>query len=441
MKIIFQKIKKFTVSPQLSQIVGNTGWLFSEKILQMVLGLLVGVWVARYLGPTEFGFLNYALIFTSLFSPLAKLGLDRIVVRDIVQNPSDKNKILGSCFLVKFIGGIVAYLLTFVVISKLHPNDIISRNLVMIIGFGLCFQVFYTIDFWFQSQVKSKYTVWSKNLAYVLVNLIKIVLIYVKAPLVYFAWNVLIEVILSAIGLVIAYRLTGEKIQSWKINLSQCKKMLKDSLPLMFSGMVVMIYLRVDIIMLEQIFGSESVGIYSVATRISELWYVVPTAIVSSVSPSIIEAKSLGNTLYEYRLKKLFTLITCLAYAIAIPMSFLATPIVKLMYGEAYIVSGSVLSIHIWASVFVFLGLGKGIWIVAEGLTNFSIISTTCGAVVNVMLNLVLIPQYKEVGAAIATVISYGCADYLVYIVYPRFKQIGRLMTEALILKSLWRNN
>jgi PST family polysaccharide transporter len=111
------------------------------------------------------------------------------------------------------------------------------------------------------------------------------------------------------------------------------------------------------------------------------------------------------------------------------------------MYGEAYIVSGSVLSIHIWASVFVFLGLGKGIWIVAEGLTNFSIISTTCGAVVNVMLNLVLIPQYKEVGAAIATVISYGCADYLVYIVYPRFKQIGRLMTEALILKSLWRNN
>jgi PST family polysaccharide transporter len=130
-----------------------------------------------------------------------------------------------------------------------------------------------------------------------------------------------------------------------------------------------------------------------------------------------------------------------LAYAIAIPMSFLATPIVKLMYGEAYIVSGSVLSIHIWASVFVFLGLGKGIWIVAEGLTNFSIISTTCGAVVNVMLNLVLIPQYKEVGAAIATVISYGCADYLVYIVYPRFKQIGRLMTEALILKSLWRNN
>lgn len=427
------------LNPRLRQMIGNTGWLFSEKLLQMVLGLVVGVWVARYLGPDKFGLLNYAIAFTGLFSPLAKLGLDRIVVRDLIQNPSDKHKILGTAFVIKLISGILAYLLAVGTISLLRPADNLTRALVEVIGCGMYFQVFYTIDLWFQSRVESKYTVWSKNAAYICINIFKIILIYLQAPVIFFAWNALGEVVLGAIGLLIIYKLKGNHITAWRISIHWAKDLLNNALPLMFSGMAVMVYLRVDTIMLGQMFGDESVGIYSVATRLSELWYFLPSAIVSSVSPAIIEYKSLEEALYEQRLQKLFTIMTGLAYAIAIPMTILATPIVMIMYGQEYIASGSVLAIHIWASVFVFLGVGKGIWIVTEGLTRFALVSTLCGAIVNILLNLFLIPRYREVGAAIATVISYGCADYLVYITYPRFRKLGRIMTNALMLKNLWR--
>ncbi|MDJ1184823.1 flippase [Roseofilum casamattae] len=438
---MFKKISELNekISPKLRQIISNASWLASEKILQMGLGLFIGVWVARYLGPKQFGILSYAIAFIGLLAPLAKVGLEKVVVRDLVQNPSEKDEILGTAFGIQLISSILAYLLAITTISWMRPTDTLTHILVQIIGFGMFFQVFHTIDLWFQSQVQSKYTVWSKNSAYLFANGIKIVLIYSQISVVFFAWNALGEIILSTIGLLLAYQLNGNSITAWRVRLDWVKKLLKDSLPLMFSGIAVTIYLRVDMVMLGQIFGDETVGIYSVATRISELWYFIPTSIVSSVSPAIIESRSVSKILYEERLQKLFTIMTGLAYAIAIPMAFLATPIILLLYGEQYAASGSVLTIHIWASIFVFLGVAKGVWIVTEGLTRFALISTCCGAIVNIALNLFLIPQYGETGAAIATVISYGCADYLVYITYPRFREIGRLMTNALILKSLWQ--
>ncbi|MBP0014258.1 MAG: flippase [Roseofilum sp. SBFL] len=438
---MFNKISQLTqnLSPKLRQMIGNASWLASEKLLQMCLGLLIGVWVARYLGPQKFGLLSYALAFTSLFAPLATLGLDKVVVRDLVQYPSEKNRILGTAFAIKLVSSILAYLLEIMIISWIRPDDKLTHVLVAVVGLRMCFQVFYTIDLWFQSQVESKYTVWSKNSAYLCANGVKILLISLQAPVIFFAWNSLGEIVLGAIGLLILYQFKGNAIAAWRMSLSWGKRLLKNGLPLMFSGIAVIIYLRIDAIMLGQIFGDESVGIYSVATKISELWYFIPTALVSSASPALIEAKGISISLYEQRWQKLLTMMTGISYAIAIPMVFLAKPMITLMYGPNYAASGSVLAIHIWATVFVSLGIAKSVWIVTEGLTHLALVSTSCGAVINILLNLVLIPRYQEVGAAIATVISYGCADYLVYITYPRFQQIGRLMTKALILENLWK--
>lgn len=438
---MFNKISQLAqnLSPKLRQMIGNASWLASEKLLQMGLGLLIGVWVARYLGPQKFGLLSYALAFTSLFAPLATLGLDKVVVRDLVQHPSEKHQILGTAFAIRLVSSILAYLLEIMIISWIRPDDKLTHALVVIVGLRMCFQVFYTIDLWFQSQVESKYTVWSKNSAYLCANGVKVLLVSLQAPVVFFAWSSLGEIVLGAIGLLILYQFKGNAIAAWRMSLSWGKRLLKNGLPLMFSGIAVIIYLRIDAIMLGQIFGDESVGIYSVATKISELWYFIPTALVSSASPALIEAKGISISLYEQRWQKLLTMMTGISYAIAIPMVFLAKPMITLMYGPNYAASGSVLAIHIWATVFVSLGVAKSVWIVTEGLTHLALVSTSCGAVINILLNLVLIPRYQEVGAAIATVISYGCADYLVYITYPRFQQIGRLMTKALILENLWK--
>lgn len=421
----------------LQSILGNTGWLFADKILRMGVGLLVGVWVARYLGPEQFGTYNYALAFVALFSAFATLGLDNIVVRDIVHNPSIKDEILGTAFALKLFGGVFTLLLTVGTISFLRPDDSLTIWLVGIIAAGAIFQAFDTIDIWFQSQVLSKYTVYAKNFAFLIITFVKIVLILLNAPLIAFAWAGFLEVVVGSVGLVIVYRINGYSFNAWSVNLSHANKLLKDSWPLIFSGIAIMIYVKIDQIMLGEMIGNEAVGIYSAATRISEVWYFIPMAIASSVTPSIIETKKNDETLYYGRLQKTFDIMVVLAYSIAIPMTFLSKPLVSILYGSNFNEAGTILAIHIWAAVFVFLGVSRSIWIIIEGFTKIALIGTTLGAILNIVLNFYLIPKYGATGAAIATVISYGFSDYLLFILVPNFRNIGYLMTKALMLHFL----
>jgi PST family polysaccharide transporter len=428
-------IQKF--SPELRKIISNIGWLFADRVLRMGVGLIVTAWVARYLGPQQFGLFNYAGAFVSLFGVLATLGLDQIVVRDMVRDPSCKDETLGTAFVLKLSGGILTILVTTGTIFLLRPDDQLTHWLVGITAAGTIFDAFNTIDFWFQLQVKSKYTVIAKNTAFILVTLIRITLLQMQAPLIAFAWALLAENALGAVGLAIAYKVKGQSLLAWRASLLRAKTLLKESWPLLLSGLAIMVYLRIDQIMLGQLADDKAVGIYSAATRISELWYYIPIAIVTSVTPSIVEAKKVSETLYYNKLQKLFNIMAVLAYMIALPMTFLSKYIVVIIFGQNYVASGGVLSIHIWAALFVFFGWSKGIWIVAEGLTMFSLLATTSGAVINILLNFWLLPIYRETGAAIATVISYALVDYFICMIYPPTQKIAWVMTKALTLNFL----
>jgi PST family polysaccharide transporter len=428
------------LSPGLRKIIKNIGWLFADRILRMGVGFLVGAWVARYLGPQQFGLYNYAIAFVSLFSALATLGLDQIVVRNIVREPSCKDETLGTTFVLKLIGGIVTLFLTLGIIHLLRPDDSLTRWLVGITATGMIFQAFDTIDLWFQFQVDSKYTVVAKNTAFIIITFIRIVLIQTKAPLIAFAWVGLVEIILGAVGLVLAYTLRGQNFKAWHVSWLQAKLLLKESWPMIVAGVSIMIYVRIDQIMLGELVGSESVGIYSVATRLSELWGFIPTAIVSSFNPSIIEAKKVSEELYYNKLQKVFNIMALLAYGIAIPTMFFAKEMVVLIFGQSYAASGGVLAIYIWGQLFSFLGIARITWIVTEGLTMYALVFACFGAIVNILLNFWLIPIYKETGAAIATVISYGLVDYVIFLLYRPFLKIGQLMTNALVLRFVVAN-
>jgi PST family polysaccharide transporter len=430
--VLIQKL-----SPELLKIIRNIGWLFADRVLRMGVGLIVTAWVARYLGPQQFGLFNYATAFVSLFGVLATLGLDQIVVRDMVREPSCKDETLGTAFVLKLSGGILTILVTTGTIFLLRPDDQVTHWLVGITAAGTIFDAFNTIDFWFQLQVKSKYTVIAKNTAFILITLIRIALLQIQAPLIAFAWALLAENALGAVGLAIAYKVQGQSLLAWRSSLLRAKTLLKESWPLLLSGLAIMVYLRIDQIMLGQLADDKAVGIYSAATKISELWYYIPIAIVTSVTPSIVEAKKVSEELYYNKLQKLFNLMAVLAYMIAIPMTFLSKYIVVMIFGQNYVASGGVLAIHIWAALFVFFGWSKGIWIVAEGLTMFSLVATTSGAVMNILLNFLLLPIYRETGAAIATVISYAFVDYFLCMIYPPTQRIGWVMTKALTLNFL----
>jgi len=392
--------------------MSNTGWLFGDHAIRMGVGLVVSVWMARYLGPGEFGLFSYAIAFVALFGAMAGLGLNNIVVRDLVKEPQAAGDILGSAFVLLMLGGLLAFVLVVTAISYVRPDDSLSKLLVVLLGLAMLSKSAEVVKYWFESQVQSRYSVWVENGAYLIFAAVKMALILDQAPLTAFVWAMLAEGFVAAIGLMAMYVWRGGRLNTWRPHAVRAKALLKDSWPLILSGLAIMVYMRIDQIMLGQMLGDEAVGIYSAAVRISEVWYFIPAAIVASVFPAIIEAKKESESLYYQRLQQLYELMVFLALTVAIPLTFLSGYLVELIFGEAYSQAGSVLAIHIWTSIFVFLAAASGKWFVLEGLTKLALRRNLYGAVLNIALNLVLIPLWGINGAAVATLVSVSVAAY-----------------------------
>lgn len=410
---MIQKLKSLQNHQGFMKYFKNTSWLFGEKILRMVVGLFVGIWVARYLGPEQFGLFSYAQSFVGLFTAIATLGLDGIVVRELVKDETMRDELIGTAFWLKLIGafGVLAIL---AISLNFTSNDTYTTTLVFIIASATIFQSFNVVDMYFQSKVMGKYIVYANIISLLLSSIVKIILILNEASLEVFAWTIVFDSVVLAIGYVYFFlKKSTFNIQNLTFNKSTAIDLLKDSWPLILSGIVISIYMKIDQVMIMEMMDAEAVGQYAAAVRISEAWYFIPMVIASSLFPAIINAKKQSEDLYYARLQKLYDLMMWMAIAIALPMTFLSDWIIHLLYGEQYSQAGSVLMIHIWAGVFVFLGVASGKWLLSENLQIFSTINTTIGAIVNVILNYVLIKNMGVVGAAWATLISYFVAAYL----------------------------
>ncbi len=379
----------------------------------MGVGLLVGVWVARYLGPERFGLFNYAIAFVALFTSIATLGLNGIVVRDVIREPREAEVTLGTAFFLQIIGGFCALALALIAVSYAKPEDSLVKVMVAVLGGTGLLKATEVIKYWFESKVQSRSIVWLENGIFLVVSVVKVVMILSQAPLLAFVWLVLVEVVLVSIGLVFVYRFHGYSIRKWRWRYQRAKSLLEDSWPLVLSGLAAMIYMRIDQVMLGDILGQSEVGLFSAAVRITEIGYMIPTMIVGSVFPAILKAKQNSEMLYQGRLKRLFELLTIMAVGLALPVSFMSDWIIQILYGENYSAAADVLAIQIWASVFVFSGIASSRWFLVENLQRYSFYRTLAGAVINIALNYFLIPNYGVVGAAWATLISQAVASVL----------------------------
>ena len=425
---------QFKSRSKLRAIISNTAWLFGDRILRMVGGLLVGIWFARYLGSQQFGLFNYALAFVTLLTPIFTLGLDNVVVRYLVKEDSSKDEILGTTFGLKLVGGIVSVLLAVIIIFFLEGETTLTVWLVAILSITGIFRATDTIDLWFQSQVQSKYSVIAKNVAYLLTTILKVVLIINQASLLAFAWVTLAEVVIAAICLVAIYQ-TQEVVRffDWKWSLPTAKYLMRESFPLILSGFAILLYMKVDQIMLGQMKSDSEVGVYSAAVRISELWYFIPNTIVLSVTPAIYAAKEKSEQYYYKRLTQLLRLLNYISLVISIPMTFLSKDIVLIMFGNEYAAAGSILAVHIWASVFVSMGLATSPWFIAEGLNHVSLGKTVFGAILNIVLNFLLIPQYGGIGAAFATISSQAASTFFCNAFDRRTRKLFKIQARSLL--------
>ncbi len=418
--------------PGLAKILDNIGWLFFDKILRMGVGLLVGVWIARYLGPEQFGLLNYALAFTGLFGAIATLGLQSIVVRDIVRDPDGARLTLGTAALLQFIGGLISYVLILISITYLRPDDPLARSIVAILGAMLLFKASDIAVYWFESQVQSKYVVWVQNIVFLAFAAGKVALILNKASLTVFVVLILAEAILAALILIIVFGRFGNPLATLKTNTIRAKTLLKDSWPLLLSSMAIVVYMKIDQVMLGEMVGEESVGIFSAAVKLSEAWYFVPMMIVASVFPTIIANKQTNEALYIGRVQRLYNLLAFISVTVGLAFSLISSWLITTLYGENYAEAAAVLSIQIWAGIFVSMGVARGKWLLAEDLQHIGYWYIALAMLINIIGNYLLIPLYEEIGAAVATVISQATAA----IIAPALFKETRV-SSIMLLKSL----
>jgi O-antigen/teichoic acid export membrane protein len=417
--------------PSFRKYFANTSWLLVERILRMGITLLVGIYVARYLEPERFGQLSYALSFVSFFSAIALIGLEHTLIRELVKGETDSKVLLGSSFRLKLFGALIAILL--IIISVTFTSNSQEENIIVfIIAAGFLFQSATVIDYYYQSRVQSKYVVYTQIVQLVISSIAKLLLVWGNASLVWFAVVTAVDSLIFAVGLILVYLHTGHNPRDWCYNHNTAKILLRDSWPLMLSAVAISIYMKVDQVMIKEMMGAEAVGYYAAAVRLSEAWYFIPLAITASLFPAIINAKERSDEHYYDQLQKLFNVMVWLAVAIALPVTFLSDWIIMLLFGQAFAQAGDVLSIHIWAGVFVFISCAIGRSLVVENNQKLNLYRNILGLIVNFGLNILLIPMFGIKGAAFSTLISYSVSAYFVMPFFVSGRKQFMLATRSL---------
>jgi PST family polysaccharide transporter len=427
-----EKLRTLIERPVVAAVLGNAGWLLAEKALRLGLGVAVSALVARYLGPEQFGVLNYALALVALFAVLANVGLDAVVVREIARNPGDREVLLGSAFALKAAGGALALCGALGAAFFLRDENGSFLWVVLPAALALVFQAFETIDLWFQAQLQARSAAVARNAAFIAVAIVKLALVWFHAPLQAFAWAVFLEAALTAAALIVAYRMQHWRVSAWRPRADRIGSLLRQGWPLVLSGFMVAIYMRIDQVMLGYMVGPEAVGVYSSAVFLSEPWFFVPVAIVTSAAPALARCREADTALYVRRLEQMFRLLLLLSVAIALPLSLCSDALIALVFGTAFQGAGAVLAVHAWATVFVALGVGSGQYLVLEDLTRISLQRTLAGAALNIVLNILWIPEHGALGSAWATLFSYALASLFL------FQTPGSRRCLGIMLRAVW---
>lgn len=419
----------------------NTGLLMIGRIGSMAIKMATSIYVANYLLPEKNGVLSTSVAYVFLFAALAGLGLDSFIVKELHQFPKKRDTILGTSFLLKSAAGLICIPLIFLA-WQVFPLTNITYSIILILSFTGLFQSFTVVDAYFQSEVQSKYIMQVQIIGNVISALIKFLLVFVfKAELIYFVYAYTFDILLLSVGYILMYNRKGRSIFNWNYDKELAKKLLQLSWPLIISGIMVSVYMKIDTIMLKEILGDDigtkASGTYATVVMFSEALNFIPVVIVSSLFPAILNAKRDDPARYQKRLQNLFDLMVWLSLAFALFIAA-ASPLIYRFYKPEFIAAAPVLAVHVWGSIFVFLGVASGQFLIAEGFNKLTFIRTGFGAIINIALNFLLIPTMGMMGTAIATVIAYFAATFLIIFI-PKTRPQGIMMLKSLFLVSAFQ--
>ena len=412
----------------------NTGALFVGRIGSLLIKMIVSIILARYLGRLFNGILAGGTVYIYFFSAVATLGLDQFIVKELHQFPDNRDQILGTSFWMKVFAGFCCIPLIYLA-YLIYPAKQTPYSYVLIFSFIGVIQAFTVIDAYFQSEVQSKYIMQVQIVGNLVSAAVKLFLIYNKMPLEWFVYAYTFDFLLISIGYYFTYQRKQRSILKWSFNFDLSKKLFKYSWPLMLSGIMVALYMKIDQIMLQNMYSVREAGAYQTVSNLSEAWNFIPAVIVTSLFPAILNAKRDDAARYKKRIQHLYDLMVYLSLPVAVIITF-AAPLIYKMYTPEYAYAASTLSVHIWSGVFVFLGAASSQYLIAENFNKLTFIRTGFGAIINILLNLILIPRMGMMGAAIATLVAYASATFFVLFI-PKVRDQAIMMFKSLFLISL----
>ncbi|MBD3386094.1 oligosaccharide flippase family protein [candidate division KSB1 bacterium] len=388
----------------------NISWLFGERIFKIGISFFVGVWLARYLGPSEFGLYNYIISLVGIFTALTTLGLDHILIRELVKS-KNWHSLLGTSFWLRMAGSIALFLLS-VLFFPFFTNNTRVILLFYLLATIWLLQPFNVIDCAFQAKVLSRYPVRNRILASLTSSIVKVLFILFHADLYLFLVVLIFENIILALGYVLLAPRVSVVISKFRFQFNIAKSLMKDAWPLLISVFAVALFLKIDQVMIIYFLDTDALGKYAAAVRISEAVYFVPAILISTFYPAIIWAKQQNKTLYNNRLQKFYDVMIWTGIAISAIIFAFSKEIVQVLYGKSYFDSGPVLAIFSWTVVFVFMANASSRWFLAENRQILLMVLNVIASIFNIILNLILIPRFGIKGAAISSLISYSIASF-----------------------------
>lgn len=405
------------------------------RIAQMLLSLLVGVLTARYLGPSNYGVITYVGAYVAFFTSLCTLGINSVIIKNFVDHPLEQGTTIGTAIVLRMISSMLSVLCIVGITMVIDKGDQTIVAAAFLCSLALVFQIFDTFNYWFQSRYESKTTAIATLIAYVSVSVYKLILLALGKNVFWFAFASSVDYIVLAVILFYVYkRSNGPKLA---FSTTKAKSLLRSSYHYILSGLMVVIYGQTDKLMIKQMLDSESVAYYSLATTICSMWTFVLQALIDSLYPSILRLKNVDQAAYERKNRQLYAIVFYVSCFVSIGFQVLGSWAVNILYGEAYMPSVPILKTVTWYTAFSFLGVARNAWIVSEGKQKYLKFMYSCAAVMNVIMNAMLIPSMGAIGAAVASLITQIFTSIILPMCFKEMRPNAKLMLEAMMLRGL----
>lgn len=419
-----------------NRFIQNTSWILGANLVQMVLSFIIGMISARYLGPSNFGVINYAAAIVAFFTSIANLGMEGVLVNEFTRKEYKNSEVLGTSLVMGLVSSIISSILVVLLVGVLKQWDRLMIVVTFLQSLTLVFKAFNVFDYWFQSKLLSKYPSIIKCLSYIVMSAYKIFLLVTNKSVIWFAFSLGVDTLSIALGLMFCYFV----IEKGKIRFNErlIWHILAQSSPFIISSLVSVIYTQMDKVMIELFLNdSAQTGLYSAALTVCTTWLFLPQAFITSARPVILTMKDRNDSRYIVRLKQLYSFIIWGCIAVAAAITICAPIIIKILYGDAYVAAANTLRILIWYTVFSMIGTARGIWILCEKKNRYVWRYLIVGSIVNVILNACLIPYMGISGAALATVFAQFTSAIIAPVFYKETRIHTKYVLESFFLKGL----